>query len=72
MLFECLLRHYTNQKFKSAQRYKDILEVTGSRMVPAWLEADHAKFTGTVKDLPNREDVTVAVEENMIVEYYSR
>jgi len=42
------------------------------RSVPAWLEADHAKFTGTVKDLPTREDVTVAVEENMIVEYYSR
>jgi len=29
------------EKFKGAQRYKDILEVTGSRMVPAWLEADH-------------------------------
>lgn len=42
------------------------------RSVPAWLEADHGAFKGTVKDLPNREDVTVAVEENMIVEYYSR
>lgn len=42
------------------------------RSVPAWLEADHGAFKGTVKDLPGRDDVTVAVEENMIVEYYSR
>ncbi len=47
-------------------------QAVARRSVPAWLEADHAKFTGTVKDLPNREDVTVVVEENMIVEYYSR
>lgn len=42
------------------------------RQLPAWLEADHGAFKGTVKDLPNREDVTLPVEENMIVEYYSR
>lgn len=48
------------------------IQAVARRSVPAWLEADHAKFTGTVKDLPAREDVTVAVEENMIVEYYSR
>jgi small subunit ribosomal protein S4 len=47
-------------------------QAVARRSVPSWLEADHAKFTGTVKDLPNREDVTVVVEENMIVEYYSR
>lgn len=47
-------------------------QAVARRSVPAWLEADHAKFTGTVKDLPSREDVTVVVEENMIVEYYSR
>jgi small subunit ribosomal protein S4 len=42
------------------------------RSVPAWLEADHAGLKGTVKDLPTREEITVPVEENMIVEYYSR
>lgn len=48
------------------------MQSVARRSVPAWLEADHGKFKGTVKDLPGRDDVTVAVEENMIVEYYSR
>lgn len=42
------------------------------RTLPSWLEADHANFKGMVKDVPVRDDVTVPVEENMIVEYYSR
>lgn len=42
------------------------------REVPAWLQAEHASFKGTVKELPTRQEVTVPVEENMIVEYYSR
>lgn len=42
------------------------------RAVPAWLEVDHGTLKGTVKDLPSRDEVTLPVEENMIVEYYSR
>lgn len=42
------------------------------RNLPSWLEADYAAFTGTVKDHPGRDEVTLPVEENMIVEYYSR
>jgi small subunit ribosomal protein S4 len=42
------------------------------REIPAWLEADHGAFKGIVKDMPTRENVTLPVEENMIVEYYSR
>lgn len=48
------------------------IEGAGRRDVPAWLDADLANFKGTLKDLPGREDVGVAVEENMIVEFYSR
>lgn len=48
------------------------MQSVARRSVPGWLEADHANFKGTVKDLPNREEITVPVEENMIVEYYSR
>jgi small subunit ribosomal protein S4 len=48
------------------------IEGAGRREVPAWLEADLANFKGTVKDVPRREDVGVPVEENMIVEFYSR
>lgn len=42
------------------------------REIPGWLEADHGAFKGIVKDMPARENVTLPVEENMIVEYYSR
>lgn len=48
------------------------LQSVARRSVPAWLELDAANFKGMVKDLPQREDVTVPAEENMIVEYYSR
>ena len=36
------------EKCKSAQRYKDILEVTDGRLVPEWLEADHENLSGVV------------------------
>ena len=48
------------------------IESVKKREIPAWLEADHGAFKGTVKDMPSRENVTLPVEENMIVEYYSR
>jgi small subunit ribosomal protein S4 len=48
------------------------MQSSARRTIPAWLEADHAAFKGTMKDAPSREDITVPVEENMIVEYYSR
>lgn len=48
------------------------MQSVARRSVPTWLEADHGAFKGTVKDAPTREEITVPVEENMIVEYYSR
>ncbi|ABX43987.1 30S ribosomal protein S4 [Lachnoclostridium phytofermentans] len=60
------------EKCKSAQRYKDILEVTDGRTVPAWLEADHENLTGTVKEIPTRDQIDVPVNEVLIVELYSK
>ena len=60
------------EKSKSSQRYKDILEVTGGRLVPAWLEADQESLSGTVKELPLREQIDVPVNETLIVELYSK
>ena len=60
------------EKYKSTQRYKDILEVTGGRLVPAWLEADHENLTGVVKEIPTREQIDVPVNETLIVELYSK
>lgn len=55
---------------KSSQRYKDIVEVTGGRLVPEWLESDIENLKGTVKELPTREAIDVPVDEMMIVELY--
>ena len=60
------------EKYKSAQRYKDILEVTGGRLVPAWLQADHDDLSGTVLELPTKDQIDVPVNEMLIVELYSK
>ena len=60
------------EKYKSSQRYKDILEVTGGRLVPEWLDVNAECLQGTVKELPNREAIDVPVNEMLIVELYSK
>ena len=60
------------EKSKGLQRYKDILEVTGGRLVPAWLDVDQENFKGTIKELPSREVIDVPVDEMLIVELYSK
>ena len=57
---------------KSSPRYKEIVEVTGGRMVPDWLEVDQENLKGTVKELPTREAIDVPVDEMLIVELYSK
>ena len=49
------------EKCKSSQRYKDVLEVTAGRMVPAWLDVDQENLRGTVKELPTRDEIDVPV-----------
>ena len=47
-------------------------EVIARRGCPAWLEADGAAFKGTVKALPQRDDIQFPVNEQLIVELYSK
>ena len=60
------------EKAKSSQRYKDALEVTAGRLVPAWLDVDQKNLRGTVKELPSRDEIDVPVNEMLIVELYSK
>jgi len=60
------------EKSKSSQRYKDALEVTAGRMVPAWLDVDQENLRGTVKEMPTRDEIDVPVNEMLIVELYSK
>ena len=48
------------------------LEALESRSLPQWLEIDKDKFMGTVKAMPVRDDITMPIQEQLIVELYSR
>ena len=60
------------EKCKGSVRYKDILETTGARLIPDWLDVDQENLKGTVKELPTREAIDVPVDEMLIVELYSK
>lgn len=56
----------------SMQRFKDIADATGGIAVPEWIDFDADKSTGTIKELPNRDQIDVPVNEMLIVELYSK
>ncbi|MFP4697097.1 MAG: 30S ribosomal protein S4 [Eubacteriales bacterium] len=60
------------EKSSGIQRFKDIVETTGSRIVPEWLESDIENLTIKVVEYPTREQIDVPVEERLIVELYSK
>jgi len=50
----------------------DNIEGAARRGVPSWLELAQQSFQGTVKALPNREEITLPIQEQLIVELYSK
>ena len=60
------------EKSRSSQKFKDVVEIAGARVVPEWLEYDPETFTGKVVTLPKREDIDLNVQEHLIVELYSK
>lgn len=61
-----------NEKSQKITTILASLESAKNRETPQWIEVDRASFKATVKDLPTREDVTIPVEERMVVELYSK
>ncbi len=59
-------------KSRKLDRINQSFELLTRRGLPEWLELDRENYRGTVKRLPVREDVTVPIEEQLIVEFYSR
>ena len=57
---------------KESQRFKDIVETTQGRGVPAWLQSDLEARKVTILQLPTREMIDVPVDEMLIVELYSK
>jgi len=60
------------EKSREVTRIAGALEALEGKSVPEWLEIDKDNFEGTVKALPSREDITLPIEEQLIVELYSR
>lgn len=48
------------------------LETVVRRGIPSWIELDKENFRGTLNTLPNREDLTMPIQENLIIELYSK
>lgn len=59
-------------KSRKLDRINQSFELLSRRGLPEWLELDRENYRGTVKRLPVREDVTTPIEEQLIVEFYSR
>ncbi len=60
------------EKSKSSPKIKAIGEITGSKVIPKWLEFDAENLTGKVVSLSAREDIDLPVREHLIVELYSK
>ena len=60
------------EKSQKVQVIGDSLEAVVRRGVPQWLELDKDKMTGVVKGMPIREDLTMPMQEQLIVELYSK
>jgi len=60
------------EKSRKIARIAGALETLESRSVPQWVDINKEAFEGTVKSLPVREDITMPIQEQLIVEWYSR
>ncbi len=60
------------EKSRNIQAIQDALEAVVRRGVPPWLELDKDNFKGVVSSFPAREDLTMPMQENLIVELYSK
>ena len=60
------------EKSKKIQAISDSLDAIVRRGIPQWLEIDKEKFQGEVVNIPAREDITLPIQEQLIVELYSK
>jgi small subunit ribosomal protein S4 len=57
---------------KNNQNINDSLAAVERRGIAQWLELEKDNFKGVVKNIPVREDIALPIQENLIVEFYSR
>lgn len=59
-------------KSRNVARIQEAMESVARRGVPSWLELDKNRFAGTIKALPMRQELTMPIQEQLIVELYSK
>jgi len=57
---------------RSVQVVNDALDAVVRRGIPQWLELDKSGFKGIVRSIPVRDDITMPIQEQLIVELYSK
>ena len=60
------------EKSRTTEDIRICLDTAQGRGMPAWLELDPENFRGVVKQQPTREDITMPIQEQLIVELYSK
>ena len=60
------------EKAHKQDRIKSAIEISGQMGRPDWVEVDEKKLTGVLRSLPEREDVLPDINENLVVELYSK
>ena len=60
------------EKQQKNELVADNMQGAARRGVPSWLELDAAAFKGIVKAMPNRDEITMPIQEQLIVELYSK
>ena len=60
------------EKSKNQLRIKNAVELAGNRSPVEWVEVDNGKLAGTFKSVPERSDLPADINENLIVELYSK
>ena len=61
-----------DEKSRQIGRIAEAMQNVEKRGIPAWLDLDAKQFMGTVKAMPTREDITMPLQEQLIVELYSK
>jgi small subunit ribosomal protein S4 len=60
------------EKSKKVVRIQEALEGVARRGIPQWLELDKDQMKGSVKSMPTREEITIPIQEKLIIELYSK
>ncbi len=60
------------EKSRANSAINENLEAVARRGIPSWIELDKDNFKATIKALPNREEITMPIQEQLIVELYSK